>query len=949
VPPWGQTARTVVLGQFSDTEQVLIGDLNASQTVQTGGALRAPMYWRVNVAEVVRGTALAIRRRNELLGPLAPQDAISKQLSAALASNRLAPANHWSHAWIDVLRGLAQVGMGKLDEADMLLGRALVVEGQFDHPLTCVALLEQARIAATKGDQRRAGQLFAEAGYSAFYFDDWGILAESALSGWINHLASNAPGVYPPLDSIAAWAQANRLHHIAVKLRLAQAESLLWLGQLANGAGLVEEVGRRLSGMRGGLPAVHHLYLQAVVHLLQGKADQGGEVLTRALAMQAGMSLRNFQILCTNQMFDSRAASARVAVDLYRALLADPTPIEWVRDPLDVMAVLKTDQDAAFDRWFLAALERKELPLALEIAERAKRRRYLATQPLGGRLLALRAILESPLADLSQEAILQRQQLLGRFPEYQTLCDSGVKARDQLLASPILPSNPAEAKTLDPLYDAWEQSAIKRQHMLTQIAVRRLPSACEFPPFRTTAELQQSLGQGESLVVFHSVGGNLYGFLLTSKDARLWQLPDARRLRAGLAEFLKAIGNYGANRQLSIAELTDNAWRDSSKAAFTTLFGDANLDLAKTTSLIIVPDDVLWYLPFGVLVPTGPNPAAVDNKVLADRFSIRYGPSAALAVARPQPLRRPRHTGIVANDLKFGGDEANRAALLQELEDALPGPLVLTDALPAPVNLISPLIDRLIVMDDIAETAALGEAAALLPRSRGTNKGWLNNWVTLPVGGPEQIVLTGVATESEQGLKTPRRSSSRASTARQGAAGSEVFQSLCNMMAGGARTILMTRWRTSGRTNFDLVREFAKELPNAPASDAWQRACLLAREAPLDALREPRLQRSDETGELPSADHPFFWAGYILVDTGPRPDIEPTPMPLEPTKNAAQVGDSKKPDAPNDDKLPPPATPPGVVLEKPAAKERSGDVASEIGTLIPEANPLPPPSAPRNE
>ena len=63
------------------------------------------------------------------------------------------------------------------------------------------------------------------------------------------------------------------------------------------------------------------------------------------------------------------------------------------------------------------------------------------------------------------------------------------------------------------------------------------------------------------------------------------------------------------------------------------------------------------------------------------------------------------------------------------------------------------------------------------------------------------------------------------------------------------RTILLTRWRTGGRTNFDLVREFASELPNAPAAEAWQRACLLAREAPLEASREPRLKRSDETGE----------------------------------------------------------------------------------------------------
>ena len=104
-----------MIGQFSNTEQVLIGDLDAQKTLQTGGVYRAPMLWRVNVIEVNRMAALAIRRRNEILGPLAVQDSINKQLSAALSAGNLAPANHWSHAWIDLLRGLAQAGAGKLD------------------------------------------------------------------------------------------------------------------------------------------------------------------------------------------------------------------------------------------------------------------------------------------------------------------------------------------------------------------------------------------------------------------------------------------------------------------------------------------------------------------------------------------------------------------------------------------------------------------------------------------------------------------------------------------------------------------------------------------------------------------------------------------------------------------------------------------------------------------
>lgn len=319
VPPWGRSQRTFVLGQFQGSETVLLGDVNPPD-LSRSGVIRTPMLLRINVIEVMRMSALAIRRRNEILGPLAAQDSINKQLSAALSAGNLSPANHWSGAWIDLLRGVAQAGAGRLDEADMLLGRSLVIDGRFDHPLTGVGLLEQAKIAVIRGDTRRAAQLFAEASYSAYYYEDWDVLTESMLGGWLNHLASGGSGVYPPLDAVANWAQLNRLLHISTKLRLAQAESLLWLGDLAGGTALIDDAGRRIGEMRGGLPGVHLLYLQAVIQLLQGRMDTGSDALGRALAAQAAASLRNFQIFRTNTMFDSRAASARIALELYSTL-----------------------------------------------------------------------------------------------------------------------------------------------------------------------------------------------------------------------------------------------------------------------------------------------------------------------------------------------------------------------------------------------------------------------------------------------------------------------------------------------------------------------------------------------------------------------------------------------------------------------------------------------------
>jgi hypothetical protein len=185
--------------------------------------------------------------------------------------------------------------------------------------------------------------------------------------------------------------------------------------------------------------------------------------------------------------------------------------------------------------------------------------------------------------------------------------------------------------------------------------------------------------------------------------------------------------------------------------------------------------------------------------------------------------------------------------------------------LPVAASLVLPLLDTLVVLDDVDPARSATISTMLTSSGRGRTANAADGVFALPYGGPQHVIVAGFTTAAEQGLKTSRRN-----VAREIRPGSEVFQTLCGMMATGARTILLSRWRTGGRTNIELVREFVRELPQLPATESWQRARLLAREAPLDPQNEPRLKGLEETGDPPTADHPFFWAGYLLVDTGPR-------------------------------------------------------------------------------
>ena len=53
-------------------------------------------------------------------------------------------------------------------------------------------------------------------------------------------------------------------------------------------------------------------------------------------------------------------------------------------------------------------------------------------------------------------------------------------------------------------------------------------------------------------------------------------------------------------------------------------------------------------------------------------------------------------------------------------------------------------------------------------------------------------------------------------------------------------------------------------------SDAWQRSVRLAIQSELDLSLEPRV-KSPPTDMTLTAEHPFFWSGYMVVDTGVEP------------------------------------------------------------------------------
>ena len=286
----------------------------------------------------------------------------------------------------------------------------------------------------------------------------------------------------------------------------------------------------------------------------------------------------------------------------------------------------------------------------------------------------------------------------------------------------------------------------------------------------------------------------------------------------------------------------------------------ANID-----ELIIVPDGALWYVPFEALEVAKDKQAKETTTLLAN-CRVRYVPLMSLAVPDRRDSRPLGQTGVVVGKLHPREDaEASNREFDQLAKVAAPA-TPMRRTVPAASPVYGSLFDTLIVLDDLAtaEKAGGGDRQpaydwSLIPLDR-TRAGSLAAWFALPWKSPAQFVLPG--------FHTPAENSLRQST--NGPPGNDLFLTTCGLMSIGARTVLISRWRTGGESSHELIRHFVEELPHTSAADAWQRSVEMLWETPLDFDREPRVTRGAGQ-EGTTARHPLLWSGYMLIDTGWSP------------------------------------------------------------------------------
>ena len=853
---WGASTRTTRIGQFPEKFQTLQGRLDNQDVLQKGGVVVTPQLRPLFVSEIVRCTAQAIRRRSEIMGPTGEHDQLTLLVLDGL-SRRPGPPNHWAQCWVELQLGLAYKAANKPAQAASELTKSLMAGGTYDHPLTCIALVELGKLAFEQGKYDAAATLFHESTISAAYFDRFDVMEEGFRLGQLAHVVSAQKGVYPPLVPAAAWSKQKRLRALNVSIAIALGENLRIAGETSDATAALNQARTNLARaeMSQGVMGARLNFETAKVQLQAGNHAAGGQSLNSAVAFQKKSSKRLYQIALVDKMFTSGGVTERVGDMLYADVLREPTARDWTVDTLETLAVMLSPHPLPLEHWFELALVRKEQEKALEIADRIRRHRFYSTQPLGGRLLALRWVLEAPNEALSNVAQLQKQDILVRFPKYAELSRQAATAQSALAQLPLTPSEESDIKKQAELLEQLGKLSAAQEIWLQSIALERLPSEFAFPPLKETKDVQRDLVPGQLVLAYLQTTRHLHAFAFSKENYAYFTVEAPAKVRADVVELLKQMGHFDKNQTVETTTLHDSSWKGTAGRILKQLTNNTKADFsaedwAKYNELIVVPDGVLWYVPFEALQL----PAGAGSVALTDRLNIRYVPTVSLALPDRRGQNAVAKTALAASKTIAVEEQAAIAEAMREIVAVLPGTSQLPSRLNHPSATLSSAFDRLVLLGDIAGSDRGPYSLSPLQIDMNKPGSTLADWMLLPWPSPDQIVMPGFHTPAEDALK-------------RGGTGEEVFLTVCGLMATGSRSILLSRWRTGGQTSFDLMREYVQELPHRPAASAWRRSVQLLRKGSVDPSREPRVKVAASADSL-AADHPFFWAGYMLVDTG---------------------------------------------------------------------------------
>ncbi|MDA7492852.1 CHAT domain-containing protein [bacterium] len=829
-------AAAVRVASFRDTLPVASGQQVTPDVLRQGGVIESLTYLNMDVAEIMRGIAIASYRRRVLMGPLSGSDPGANLLLDSIKYPVVMPPQIGK----TMIGSARSVGyFGKRDDQRMI-NDALSVGfyGGTVHPLSAITMLAatNALVGSKKPETAipaamKTVHISAALGQLEFIGEAFQLAAGSANTQQAAVLAESASLIGGRLLRESRFATLHCL--------IAGADAAVTAGNLEMASKLLVNAEAVSNRRDVTLPRfnAYASYVRSRLAAASGSTITGTQssALDKALVPMLTFALntrnrrqvlvsmpRVYQFNLIQQAIgNSRADSA--ITKLLESYCVDPPVEVWRRDPVDGLAAAMIDTTAAqVSRVNLAAATGygEKLLQAIDGMLAARFHRQL---PLGGRIAQVRAIAKADEKDLPP-AIAEMRNAPGN-PISEVRKAAAIAGKPTLAAMTT-----AETKAC--------VAALSRIHLpqVTLPTLEKKAPAAKLPP-------------KTGLLTFTYVGKRVYATLSAKNKIVMWTVNGSSRVPAEIGKLLRGIG-VGRTRGNRIPE--DDSWKEDAVALRRLLIPeDTTITAEKFDELIIVPDGPLWYLPFDLLPFL-----EADSPLFGEQCKIRYAATPALALRPASASPASNKVGIATGKFFAPRDLELNQEIVDSIVDVVTDPLRLPDANMTPTALMGSEIGHLAIAAPQTPNTKNFLLTPMAPYEQNYPLGNLAAWLRFPTQVPTNVILAGFRTPVDVG--------------RMGD-GSEIFGTLTALNVAGVRNVLISRWAVGGNSTAVLLKEFLQELPFIGMDEAWQRAKLVLLGTNLDPAGEPLLTQAEHELEGLNGKQPLFWSGY-MVSSPPKAD-----------------------------------------------------------------------------
>jgi hypothetical protein len=245
-----------------------------------------------------------------------------------------------------------------------------------------------------------------------------------------------------------------------------------------------------------------------------------------------------------------------------------------------------------------------------------------------------------------------------QFPQPTHGLDEAVERANEVWSQPIDIEGQEAQVSSEVIASAMTTLTLSRQPMIDSV----LP--------KLQSEDISLLQEDEVLIALVGVGKFIHGTFTYQGQTRSWQVP-LQKVHHGVAELLAKLGIVDEHRPVDF----EAKWQPIAFELRNLIFPESTLEgLQGARKLVIVPDGVLWYLPFEVL-PISES----GGKIWHDRFEISYAGTPGLALRRNH---KPNDTDDVTTGSRLTIDEPIDASDWRTERwlqlNRRPGPLILS-------------------------------------------------------------------------------------------------------------------------------------------------------------------------------------------------------------------------------------------------------------------------------